>query len=30
MIERIVEDVRKNGSFSFEKIIENNKVCLSG
>ena len=23
MIERIVEDVRKNGSFSFEKIIEN-------
>ena len=24
MIERIVEDVRKNGSFSFEKIIDNN------
>lgn len=26
MIERIVEDVRKNGSFSFEKIIENNNL----
>ena len=26
MIERIVEDVRKKGSFSFEKIIENNNL----
>ena len=26
MIERIVEDVRKKGSFSFEKIIENNTL----
>ena len=26
MIDRIVEDVRKNGSFSFEKIIENNNL----
>ena len=26
MIERIVEDVRKNGSFSFEKISENNNL----
>ena len=26
MIERIVEDVRKKGSFSFEKIIENNSL----
>ena len=26
MIERIVEDVRKNGSLSFEKIIENNNL----
>ena len=26
MIERKVEDVRKNGSFSFEKIIENNNL----
>ena len=26
MIERLVEDVRKKGSFSFEKIIENNNL----
>ena len=26
MIERIVEDIRKKGSFSFEKIIENNNL----
>ena len=26
MIEKIVEDVRKKGSFSFEKIIENNNL----
>ena len=26
MIEKIVEDVRKKGSFSFEKIIENNTL----
>ncbi len=26
MIERIVEDIRKKGSFSFEKIIENNTL----
>ena len=26
MIERIVEDVRKKGNFSFEKIIENNNL----
>ena len=26
MIERIVDDVRKKGSFSFEKIIENNNL----